>query len=237
MNTNLKLLLASVYGICLIALLFVVFHYLDLKDLSNFSFIKQKGEDLANLKNQNIFLFVLIFFAASILWVLFLGFGSPIAILSGFIFGKWLGTFICVISFTFGATLLYSLANFYFKEFIVKYLSKKIEKYEIFFKKNELFYFLIFRLTGGGGVPFAIQNILPVIFNMKLKNYFISTFLGLFPAIFIINSLGEGINKIIEKNENINYYNIISDPEIYLPIAGFIIIIIVSFFVKRKVFK
>ena len=237
MNTNLKVLIALVYGICLIALLSIVFYYLDFRDLTNYSYIKDRGEDLINLKNQNLYLFIFIFFAFSTTWVLFLGFGSPIAILSGFVFGKWLGTFICVTSFTLGASFLYSLANVYFKDFIFEYLLKKIEKYQVFFRRNELFYFLIFRFTGGGGIPFAIQNILPIVFNMKLKNYIISTFLGLVPTIFIINSLGEGINKIIENSEYISVNNIIFDPEIYLPILGFVIILIISFFLKKKIFK
>ena len=35
------------------------------------------------------------------------GFGLPVALLAGFIFGKWLGTFILVIGMTIGATILY----------------------------------------------------------------------------------------------------------------------------------
>lgn len=237
MNRNLKLLLATTYGFCLIALVFAVFYYLDLKDLTNYTYIKEKGSEFLYLKNQNLYLFIFIFFIFSALWVFFLGFGSPIAILSGFMFGKWIGTFICAIAFTVGASFLYSLANLYFKKFIINYLSKKIEKYQKFFKKNELLYFLAFRFTGGGGIPFAFQNILPVVFDMKLKNYIISTFLGLLPTLFIINSLGSGINKIIEKNDTVNYFNIISDPEIYLPILGFLIILVLSLIVKKKIFK
>tara|TARA_B100001564_G_scaffold335070_1_gene324139 strand:+ start:409 stop:1125 length:717 start_codon:yes stop_codon:yes gene_type:complete len=237
MNTNLKLLLAAVYGICLFALLFIVFYYLDLKDLSDYGYIKERGEELKNIKSQSLYLLILIFFAFSTVWVLFLGFGSPIAILSGFVFGKWIGTLICVISFTLGASLLYSLANFYFRKFIIDYLSKKIEKYEILFKKNELLYFLIFRFSGGGGIPFGIQNILPIVFNMKLKNYIVSTLLGLVPSIFIINSLGEGINNIIQNNNSISLKNTIFNPEIYLPILGFFVILILSFYLKKKIFN
>ena len=38
---------------------------------------------------------------------------------------------------------------------------------------------------------FGIQNVLPVIFNMRIKNYFYATFLGLVPTIFIICSIGK----------------------------------------------
>ena len=40
---------------------------------------------------------------------------------------------------------------------------------------------------------------MPVIFNMKIKNYFFSTLLGLFPMVFILSAIGEGIEK---KNED-----------------------------------
>ena len=35
--------------------------------------------------------------------------------------------------------------------------------------------FFIYRFVGGLGVPFGLQNILPVIFNMKKFNYFFSS--------------------------------------------------------------
>ena len=50
-----------------------------------------------------------------------LGFGSPICIAGGFIFGKWIGTILVVISLTCGATLLYILGNLFFKELFSSY--------------------------------------------------------------------------------------------------------------------
>ena len=105
------------------------------------------------------------------------------------------------------------------------------------FNKNELVYFLLFRFFGGGGVPFGIQNILPVIFDMKIKNYFYSSFLGLIPSVFIIKSLGEGIEIIIENEKVPTYYEIITDPNIYFPLLGFAVLLIISFFAKKKFFN
>ena len=36
---------------------------------------------------------------------------------------------------------------------------------------------------------------------MKVKNYFFSTFIGLFPMVFILCAIGSGIEKIIEETE------------------------------------
>ena len=56
---------------------------------------------------------------------------------------------------------------------------------------------LIYRFVGG--IPFFIQNILPCLFDVKIKNYFFATFFGMLPQIFIGVSLGSGIEKIIKQ--------------------------------------
>jgi len=237
MLKNFKLLIAITYIICLSILLYAIFSYFDLRELTSYTFIKDNSSALIDFKNNNLILSIVGFLVFSFLWVLFLGFGSLIAILSGYIFGVWAGTIISVVSMAAGSTALYFLARMYFAEFIIEKLSKKIEKYQKFFNKNEFLYFMLFRFTGGAGIPFAIQNILPVIFNMKLKNYFYASLLGLIPSIFIINSLGSGIEKLIENNTNIDLQSIISDRGIYLPLIGFFTILVVSYFIKKKVFK
>ena len=150
---------------------------------------------------------VLCLVVLSILWVFFLGFAFPIAIISGFIFGKWYGTLISVTSFTVGSTLLYTLARHYFYQLIIKHLEERIKNYKNLFKKNEFLYFMLFRLAGGGGTPFAIQNVLPVIFNMKTSNYFYSTLLGLVPGIFLVPS-GKMIMELPDSNFNLTSSNI-----------------------------
>jgi uncharacterized membrane protein YdjX (TVP38/TMEM64 family) len=71
---------------------------------------------------------------------------------------------------------------------------------------------------------------------MKLKNYIISTFIGLTPIVFIINSLGSNIKRLIGNNEKLSYSLVIQDPGIYLPLICFIGILILSFFIKKKFF-
>ncbi|MDB9784442.1 VTT domain-containing protein [Pelagibacteraceae bacterium] len=237
MNTKFKIVLGVTYILCFGALILTVFNYLDFKELNNFNYIKSKSEILLGFKETYTIIFVLIFFIFSIVWILLLGFATPIALISGFIFGKWYGTIISVFSFTIGCTILYIFATFYLKDLLFNYLEKKIYKYKNLFSKNEFLYYLLFRFTGGPGIPFAIQNLLPVIFNMKVKNYFYATLLGLMPSIFIFNSLGSGINNLVEKNTKINYLDALKDPSICIPILAFIIIIILSFFLKKKFFK
>ena len=237
MNKNFKLILGVIYTICLVILLIVLFRYFDFNNLSDYAFIQETSRDLIEYKNKNLLFFVISFFIFSVLWVFFLGFASPVALVAGFIFGKWYGTIISIFAFSLGSCLLYLFVKAYFYRFIEKYFSSKIIKYQELFNKNEFIYFMIFRLTGGAGMPFALQNILPIIFNIKLKNDFFATLLGLTPAVFIITSFGTGIENMIDNNKSLNFFDIISEPEIYYPIIGFFVILIFSYFIKQKLFK
>lgn len=232
-----KVLLAIVYLICLILILYIFFNFFDFRQLNDYSYIKDRTEILINFKNKNFYLFVFLGIIFSIIWILLLGFATPLAIIAGFIFGKYVGTVISIFSFTVGCTLLYMFANFYFKDIVLKYLNKRLEKFKHFFKKNEFLYFMLFRFAGGVGLPFALQNVLPVLFDMKIKNYFYATLFGLVPTIFVLNSLGSGIENIVQKDINPSFFEIISDPNIYSPILGFLLILLLSYFIKKKLFK
>ena len=155
----------------------------------------------------------------------------------GFIFGKWIGTLILVIGNTIGGFLLYRLAKTFFSDLIEKKFKTKFSKFIDFFNKNETIYFMCFRFMGGGGTPFPIQNILPVLFNMSAKNYIIATMLGIIPTTFVTVALGSGIEKIIELNAELSFFAVIQSPDIYLPIIGFFIILILAFVVNKIFFK
>ena len=97
--------------------------------------------------------------------------------------------------------------------------------------------FSCFRFIGGGGAPYAIQNVLPVLFDMSIKNYFISTLIGCMPSMFVTVALGSGIESVIEQNSSLSFRTVIFSPEIYIPIIIFIFIFFVALVVKRLYFK
>ena len=153
-------------------------------------------------------------------------------LLSGFIFGKFIGSIYATLGLTIGATLLYIFANFFFKDFIAEKFSKKFSNLNDNFKKNEFIFFLIYRFVGG--IPFFISNILPTIFNVKLRNFFFGSLLGMFPQIFVATSLGAGLGNIIENNLELpSFTDLIFSPDIFLPILGFIFLIIIGIIIKN----
>ena len=71
------------------------------------------------LSPPNLFLIIVVFFLLTILWVFpFLGFGSPVALMGGFILGKWIGTFVVVLGLSIGGTFLYIFGNYFLKDLI-----------------------------------------------------------------------------------------------------------------------
>jgi len=124
-SKSLKIIIASLYLIILIVGLYYLFSAIDLKDLTSYDFIKSKREVIFNFKEENFLLLSIGFFLFCIIWVLFLGFAGPLLIFGGFVFGKWLGTVLVVVSTTIGATLLYFLVGIFFRDFIKNKLMPK----------------------------------------------------------------------------------------------------------------
>ena len=231
---NIKILIGMTYLIVVSIFLFWFFSNFSIDEITNYKFIEANRDYFNNLKNKNLIILSLIFTLLTTLWILMLGFGSPVALLGGFIFGKWFGSFLAALGSTFGATLVYLFASYFLKDFIKEKFSKKYKNLEEKFKKNEFSFFLIYRIIGG--IPFAIANLLPIIFNVSLKNYFFGTFLGILPGLFIISSLGHGLEKVIqENNQPISFMKLILLPEIYIPILFFLMLMLISI-VARKIF-
>ena len=237
MSKKLKLSLGISYLVILFIFLYFIFLQIEISRLNDFSYYKELQVNLDSFIGDKLYINLLIFFVFSVVWVALLGFGSPLVIISGIFFGKWVGTFISVISISIGALILYTIVNFFFKDLIRKLLEKKFLKYMNLFKKNEFYYFFIFRLIGGLGLPFPLQNTFPVIFNMKKINYFFASLLGFIPGFFISASIGSGINNFIRESDNFSFINLILSKEIYLPIIYFIIFILITLIIKRKFFN
>jgi len=236
-NTKkLKIYLGISYIILISTFLYFFFSKFSLQELSSYEFIKNNLDYFSNLKNKNYFFLLAAFILFVIIWVLLLGFGSPVALASGFVFGKWVGTIVIAISLSVGALILYLVTIFFFKDLAHQKLGNKMVFLKELFKKNEFLYFLVYRFIGG--IPFFIANTLPVIFNVKLKNYFFGTLIGMIPQLFIMVSIGSGLEKIIDANNNPpSFFEILSSKDIYLPLLAFLLIVTISVVLKKKLYK
>ena len=233
---KIKIFLGSAYILIVSIFLWIFFSKFSFQDFSSYELIRDNRDTLEQVKNSNIFISSILFLLGTIIWVLLLGFGSPVFLVGGFIFGKWLGTLIIVFGLSIGATFLYMFANYFLKDLIEEKFSSRFNNLTEKFKENEFTFFLIYRFIGG--IPFFISNILPTIFNVKIRNFFLGSVIGMTPQLFVGASLGAGLNKILEENsEAPSLLQLLLTPDIYLPIIGIITLVLIGFLLRKKFYS
>jgi len=236
-SNKFKLFIGLVYLILIFLFLYFFFSKFSLQELTSYDFIKENRSYFFELKKSNLFLLSLIFLTLTILWVFpFLGFGSPVALLGGFIFGKWIGTLLVVLGLSIGATFIYLFGNYFLKDLIREKFLNRFKNLEQKFKKSEFIYLLLYRFIGG--IPWQLSCLLPTIFNVKLINFFFATLIGIIPQIFLGVSIGSGLEKVIDQNSEIpGITDIIFSADIYLPILAFVGLVLLSVFLRKLFYK
>jgi uncharacterized membrane protein YdjX (TVP38/TMEM64 family) len=235
-SKKVKITLGLFYLLLVSSFIYFLLSKFTIQELTSYEFIKNNRDYFFNLKQGSFFLLSLIFLIFTIFWVVMAGFGIPVALLAGFIFGKWVGILILVVGLSTGATILYVLGNYFFKEVIKEKFLNRFKTLEVKFKKSEFLYLLAYRFIGG--IPFAISNILPCIFNVKISNFFFATLFGITPALFLVVSIGSGLEKIIDQNLVApRMTDLIYSPDIYIPLLGFFILVITMVILRKLFYK
>ena len=236
-SKKIKLFIGLSYLILLSTFLFLFFSKFSLQEITSYDFIKDNRSYFLEHRNTNLFLIFSIFLVVTILWVFpFLGFGSPIALMGGFIFGKWVGTLVVVLGLTIGATFLYIFGNYFLKDMVREKFLDKFKNLENKFKKSEFIYLLIYRFVGG--IPWQLSCILPTIFNVKNSNFFFATLIGIIPQIFLAVSIGTGLEKVIDQNTEVpSITDLIFLPDIYIPVLAFLGLVLITIFLRKLFYK
>ena len=232
-----KLFIGISYLSVVLIFLLLFFSKFTLQEITSYEFIKENRLYFLELKSSNLFLISFVFLFLTVLWVFpFLGFGSPIALLGGFILGKWIGTIIVVLGLSIGATFLYIFGNYFLKDIVREKFLNRFKTLEIKFKNSEFIYLLIYRFIGG--VPWQLSCLLPTLFNVKIRNFFFATCIGIIPQIFLVVSIGNGLEKIIEENAEVpKLSDILFSSEIYIPIFAFIFLVFITILLRKLFYK
>jgi len=230
--SKIKIFLGFTY-LAIVTAVVIAFFYYGANTFLSPSYLVENKKYIFELRDQNLFIISLAYFFFSIIWVFLMGFGTPLAIFAGFAFGTVLGSALSIFSFTIGATLLYIFANLYFKDLVEKYLGSKYSGLKNNIQENELIYFFSLRVVPG--IPFPIKNLLPVLFSMKIKNYFFATLFGEALPLIISISIFSGLSNAFESDKDLNL-NLLFDPEIFFPLLALAVMSLIANYVKKKYF-
>lgn len=120
---------------------------------------------------------------------------SIFTIAGGFLFGWFLGGALTVIGATIGATVLFIAARHAFGDFLRKRAGGSVARFAEGFRDDAFAYLLVLRLTPV--LPFLAVNVAPAFFDVALKTYVVTTFLGIIPGSMVYAFLGSGINQAL----------------------------------------
>ena len=234
---NIKIWLGLAYIVFLGLFLYFLLTRIGFDELTSYNFLKSNSELLINFKNSNLVFSSFVFILFGIIWISVLqGFGSPLGLICGYIFGPYLGTLIFSFTFALGASVTFIVANYFFKEFIKEKIQNNFKSLNNKIKDNQFFAVALLRFLGG--IPIQIQNLIPVLFDIKLKFYFLGTLIGVVIQALIVCSLGSAIEKQIYESDSLpKIQDILKSQEIYLPILAIVFLFILTFILRKFFFK
>ncbi len=122
--------------------------------------------------------------------------GTVLSLLLGFLFGRWMGTLLIVISATLGATAVFWLA----RTLLADWARQRIERHALSqkllagFQADAFNYLLFLRLVPL--FPFWLVNLAPAFTGVALRTYLSTTFIGIMPGSFVFANLGQSLGSI-----------------------------------------
>lgn len=190
MKTTLRFLpLLILLGAIAAAYAFDLHSYLSLEQ------IKGQKEQFKSYIDAHPYLSPFIFMSAYIASVaLSLPIATLLTLLGGFLFGFVKGTFLVVLSATLGATILFIIAKTSLGATLREKAGGLYNKVECNMKENAVGYLLFMRLVPV--FPFVLVNVLPALFNVPLKVFFLTTFFGIMPGSAVFVYFGQQLGEI-----------------------------------------
>lgn len=156
---------------------------------------------------------------------------SLLSIFGGFLFGLGTGTVAVVIGATIGATILFLAARYVFGESLAAKAGPFMQKFERGLKENELSYLFILRLVPL--FPFFIVNIVPALFDVKVRNYILATFFGIIPGSLVYVSVGNGIGAALNAGQDVPLSGLMTRPAVIFPVLGLIVLSLIPIAYKK----
>lgn len=189
----------------------------------NLESLKENRDWLAGFVQDN---FLIAFMGFIVLYATLVGISFPgagfLSIFGGFLFGTFTGAFGIVIGATIGACIIFLVARNAIGGNLAEKMGPYMKKFEDGLSKNELSYLFILRLVPL--FPFFVVNVVPALFNVKFRNYALSTALGIIPGSLVYASIGDGASAIFEQGGDLKLSGVMTEPRVLFPIIGLAIL-------------
>lgn len=218
--------------ILLIIVLLIVAFKCNVSSYLNFKTLKVHHLELINYVNEHFITAMLVFSSAYIILVVTSFPGATFfSLLSGFLFGSTLGTVLVVIAATIGATLLFLAVRLALGDIIRNRFGYRVQFMEKNLEQNAFFYLLSLRLMPI--MPFWLINLVAGIFNIKFRDFIITTFLGIIPGAFVYVNIGSSLTTIFGMNDDFKVSSLVN-PNILIALMLLALLSIIPAIIKSK---
>jgi uncharacterized membrane protein YdjX (TVP38/TMEM64 family) len=191
MNQSLK----KFIPLALVTILILGIYLSGALDYISLETIKEQRLYLMDLVNQNPVIAGLVFMIIYIATVaLSLPIASLMTLLGGFLFGLVAGTLMVVTSAAIGASLIFLVAKSAIGESLRDRAGPFYNKVADNMNDNAIQYMFFMRLVPI--LPFFVANVLPALFNIKLRDFLVTTFLGIIPGTIVYVNIGQELATI-----------------------------------------
>ncbi len=206
-----------------------------LSDFLSFETLAKNRFQLLEFRDANFTLSAVGFMCIYIVIVAFSLPGAGVAsITGGFLFGLAFGTFLNVMSASIGAFIIFLAMRMG----IGRALSDKIDTSEgklaqlrARLRENEVSVLFLLRLVPV--VPFFVANVLPALVGVRVRNFVVTTVLGIIPGGLVYTWIGVGIGDVFDRGETPDF-SIIWSPHFIGPIVGLIILAALPMVIGKK---
>ena len=190
-------------------------------DTLSFDTLRDNREALLAFRDAQYATLALGFVAAYVLIVAFSLPGAAVAsVTGGFLFGLGAGTAFNVLAATTGATLIFLAARWGLGATLSARLDASegtLRKLKEGLRENEISVLFLLRLVPA--VPFFVANLLPALVGVKLRNFVLTTALGIIPGALVFTWIGVGLGEVFDRGEDPDL-SLLWEPQVIGPILG-----------------
>ncbi|HYD98776.1 MAG TPA: TVP38/TMEM64 family protein [Alphaproteobacteria bacterium] len=156
---------------------------------------------------------------------------TVLTLAGGLLFGTWLGGAAVVVGATAGAVAVFLAARTAFSGLLRDRAGPWLDRFAEGFREGALSYLLALRLAPV--FPFFVVNLVPAFLDVRLRDFALSTFLGIIPGCFVYAGVGSGIGAVLARGETPDL-GIVLDPAVLLPLAGLAALALLPALLRRR---
>lgn len=209
----------------------ILFVWLDFGRFLTFDALQENRAWLVSEVAERPWIVMLVYGVAYIVMVaLSVPGGLFMSVAGGFLFSLPTATMLIVVTATVGACILFMAAKTALGDSLRSRAGPQIKKFEAGFQENAFSYLIVLRLIPL--FPFFIVNLAPAFLGVRLRTFFLATFIGVVPGTFVYASIGSGLGAVLDRGEEPDI-SLITDPAVLVPLIGLAVLAALPIIYRR----